>query len=64
MYLLKITLKGELLISCCANQLTAAYYINYFKLMDQWAKNGEKMDAEKIKKAMAYFATIGVDGPL
>jgi hypothetical protein len=32
--------------------------------MDSWVKNGETLDAENVKKAMAYFATIGVEGPL
>jgi hypothetical protein len=32
--------------------------------MNEWQQKGEKLDAEKVKRAMAYFATIGVDGPL
>lgn len=43
---------------------TPAFYIQYFQLMDEWIKKGETLDAEKVKKAMAYFATIGVEGPL
>lgn len=46
------------------NTFTPAFYVQYFKLMESWAKAGEKLDAEKVKKAMAYFATIGVEGPL
>lgn len=46
------------------NTFTPAFYVQYFKLMDQWTKNGEKMDREKVQKAMAHFATLGVEGPL
>lgn len=46
------------------NTFTPAHYVNYFKLMDELVKKGEKMGPELTRKAMAYFATIGVDGPL
>ena len=46
------------------NVFTPAYYIQYFKLQDQWAKEGKKLNAETVKKAMAYFATVGVEGEL
>ena len=46
------------------NTFTPAFYIHYFKLMDEWIKKGETLDADKVKKAMAYFATIGVEGSL
>ena len=46
------------------NTFTPAFYVQYFKLMAEWARKGEKLDAEKVRKAMAYFATIGVEGPL
>jgi hypothetical protein len=37
--------------------------MNYFKLRAEWEEKGVKLDAENTKKAMAYFATIGVEGP-
>lgn len=46
------------------NTFTPAQYINYFKMLSEWAQQGKKMDAELVKKAMAYFATIGIEGPL
>ncbi|KAK6431619.1 hypothetical protein LTR95_012223 [Oleoguttula sp. CCFEE 5521] len=46
------------------NTFTPAHYVNYFRLMNKWSLEGQKMDPEKVKKAMAYFATVGVDGPL
>ncbi|KAK5115826.1 hypothetical protein LTR85_009420 [Meristemomyces frigidus] len=46
------------------NTFTPAFYIQYFKLLSEWAQKGEKMSPGKVQKAMAYFATIGVEGPL
>ncbi len=46
------------------NTFTPAYYINYFKLLATMSEEGKPMNPESNKKAMAYFATIGVDGAL
>jgi len=46
------------------NTFTPAHYINYFKLLHTMSQEGVPMNPEANKKAMAYFATIGVDGPL
>lgn len=46
------------------NTYTPAHYINYFKLLHTMSQEGVPMNPEANKKAMAYFATIGVDGPL
>lgn len=46
------------------NTFTPAFYIQYFKLLETWLKSGEKFTPEKVQKAQAYFATIGVDGAL
>ncbi|KAI1383782.1 RmlC-like cupin [Hypoxylon trugodes] len=42
------------------NTFTPSYYINYFKVLSQLLEPGKPMDPEANKKAMAYFATIGV----
>ena len=33
-------------------------------MMGDWVKDGVKLDVSHVKTAMAYFATIGVEGPL
>lgn len=33
-------------------------------MMGQWVKEGMELNASHVNTAMAYFATIGVDGPL
>ncbi len=47
---------------------TPAFYVNYFKLVHKIlaeAKEGkEPLDQAKLDKAMAYFATMGVEGAL
>ncbi|KAI1442067.1 RmlC-like cupin [Annulohypoxylon stygium] len=43
------------------NTFTPSYYINYFKILSQMTEEGKPMDKEINKKAMSYFATIGVD---
>jgi cupin superfamily acireductone dioxygenase involved in methionine salvage len=45
------------------NTFTPAQYINYFKMLAEWVEQGVKVDAEHVKRAMAYFATIGIEGP-
>ena len=42
---------------------TPAFYIQYFKLLETWEKEGQKPTKEMVGKAQAYFATIGA-GPL
>jgi len=42
------------------NTYTPAFYINYFKLLATLGEQGKPMDPEANRKAMAYFATIGV----
>ncbi|EXJ81208.1 hypothetical protein A1O3_07498 [Capronia epimyces CBS 606.96] len=42
------------------NTYTPAFYINYFKLLATLGEAGKPMDPEANRKAMAYFATIGV----
>ncbi|KAM4065035.1 cupin domain-containing protein [Hirsutella rhossiliensis] len=42
------------------NTYTPAFYINYFKLLATMAEQGKPMDPESNRRAMAYFATIGV----
>ncbi|KIV80602.1 hypothetical protein PV11_08093 [Exophiala sideris] len=42
------------------NTYTPAFYINYFKLLATLAEAGKPMNPEANKRAMAYFATIGV----
>jgi hypothetical protein len=39
---------------------TPAYYIQYFKLMEKWVKEGTKPDRDMILRAQAYFATVPV----
>jgi len=46
------------------NTFTPAHYVHYFKMMGDWVKDGVKLDVSHVKTAMAYFATIGVEGPL
>jgi hypothetical protein len=47
------------------NTFTPAYYINYFKLLSTLGQKGVPMDPDANRKAMAYFATIGVtDGAM
>lgn len=46
------------------NTFTPAYYINYFKLLATMGQEGKPMNPESNRKAMAYFATIGVEGAL
>lgn len=43
------------------NTFTPAFYINYFKLLSTFSEEGKPMNPENNRKAMAYFATIGVD---
>lgn len=47
---------------------TPAFYINYFKLVAQMLKDEKEgkgaLNKEKMTKAMAYFATMGVEGTL
>lgn len=43
------------------NTLTPAFYINYFKLLGEFSKEGLTKEANQ--KAMAYFATIPVPEP-
>lgn len=43
---------------------TPAYYVQYFKLMQTWADQGQKFDKEMIRKAQAYFATFGIEGDM
>lgn len=33
-------------------------------MLGQWVKDGVKLDASHAKTAMAYFATLGIEGPL
>ncbi|ETN45733.1 uncharacterized protein HMPREF1541_09566 [Cyphellophora europaea CBS 101466] len=42
------------------NTYTPAHYINYFKLLSTLGEAGKPMSPEANRKAMAYFATIGV----
>jgi len=42
------------------NTFTPAFYINYFKLLATLGEAGKPMNPEANRKAMAYFATIGV----
>ena len=46
------------------NTFTPAYYINYFKLLTTMSEEGKPMNPENNRKAMAYFATIGIEGAL
>ena len=46
------------------NTYTPAYYINYFKMLATMAEAGKVMSPEINRKAMAYFATIGIEGGL
>lgn len=46
------------------NTFTPAHYVNYFKMMGQWVKDGVELNVNHVKAAMAYFATIGIEGPL
>lgn len=46
------------------NTFTPAFYINYFKLLATMGTAGVPMNPENNRKAMAYFATIGIDGGL
>jgi hypothetical protein len=40
------------------NTYTPAFYINYFKLLNEMVEDGHGMTPEKNKKAMANFATL------
>ncbi|KEF57910.1 uncharacterized protein A1O9_05832 [Exophiala aquamarina CBS 119918] len=42
------------------NTYTPAFYINYFKLLSTLGEAGKPMNPEANRRAMAYFATIGV----
>ncbi|OAL35681.1 hypothetical protein AYO20_05062 [Fonsecaea nubica] len=42
------------------NTYTPAFYINYFRLLATMNEQGKPMNPEANRKAMAYFATIGV----
>lgn len=44
------------------NTYTPAHYINYFKLLAEMGRRepGKPMNPEYNRRAMAYFATIGV----
>ncbi|KAJ9499273.1 hypothetical protein H2202_005430 [Exophiala xenobiotica] len=42
------------------NTYTPAFYINYFKLLAKLGEEGKPMNPEANRRAMAYFATIGV----
>ncbi|KIW16035.1 hypothetical protein PV08_06086 [Exophiala spinifera] len=42
------------------NTYTPAFYINYFKLLAKLSEAGKPMNPEANRRAMAYFATIGV----
>ncbi|KAJ9608397.1 hypothetical protein H2200_007385 [Cladophialophora chaetospira] len=42
------------------NTYTPAFYINYFRLLATISEGGKPMNPEANRKAMAYFATIGV----
>lgn len=44
------------------NTFTPAHYINYFRLLAEMSKEGKgkPMNPEYNRRAMAYFATIGV----
>ncbi|KAK5936918.1 hypothetical protein PMZ80_010856 [Knufia obscura] len=42
------------------NTYTPAFYINYFKMLATMAQEGTPMKPEDNRRAMAYFATIGV----
>ncbi|KIY00141.1 uncharacterized protein Z520_03826 [Fonsecaea multimorphosa CBS 102226] len=42
------------------NTYTPAFYINYFRLLATMNQQGQPMNPEANRKAMAYFATIGV----
>ncbi|KAJ5232071.1 hypothetical protein N7468_005027 [Penicillium chermesinum] len=44
------------------NTFTPAFYINYFKILGEFAKEGG-LTPEVNKKAMAYFATLPVPEP-
>ena len=47
------------------NTFTPAHYINYFKMLSTLGQKGIPMNPEASRKAMAYFATIGVtDGAM
>jgi len=46
------------------NTFTPAFYIHYFKLMQEWSSKGEEVTRDMVKKAMSHFATIGVEGGL
>ncbi|OAP58080.1 hypothetical protein AYL99_07170 [Fonsecaea erecta] len=42
------------------NTYTPAFYINYFRLLATMNEQGQPMNPEANRKAMGYFATIGV----
>ena len=46
------------------NTFTPSFYIHYFKLMKEWEDEGRSIDPEMLRKAMLYYATIGVEGTL
>lgn len=47
------------------NTYTPAFYINYFKMLATMSEQGKPMSPEANRRAMAYFATIGVaDGEM
>lgn len=42
------------------NTYTPAFYINYFRMLSKMSEEGKPMNPEANRRAMAYFATIGV----